>query len=153
MSDAGHVARDDGGSGRALGNGIRHHEHTARAWFHRRVRCARLDPYGTLTATLSDHLAGALPDPVERKEVTATIIQNANPRAYAVVIGPGRPIQHSDAATQQAILVAAESDFIEGISFSLATAIVFLALVLAAGFAWFPRGKGSIAGAEPIALE
>ncbi|MGB7830235.1 MAG: MFS transporter, partial [Pseudolabrys sp.] len=108
-----------------------------------------------LTATLSAHLAGALPDPIEREEVVATIIQNANPRAYAVVIGPGRPIQHVDAATQEAILVAAKSDFIEGIRFSLATAIVFLALVLAAGFAWLPRGKGSIASAErePIALE
>ncbi len=108
-----------------------------------------------LTATLSAHLAGALPDPIEREEVAATIIQNANPRAYAVVIGPGRPIQHLDAATQEAILVAAKNDFIEGIRFSLATAIVFLALVLAAGFAWFPRGKDSIVGAErePIALE
>ena len=96
-----------------------------------------------LTATLSAHLAGALPDPIEREEVAATIIQNANPRAYAVVIGPGRPIQHLDAATQEAILVAAEGDFIEGIRFSFATAIVFLALVLAASFAWFPRGKGS----------
>ena len=71
------------------------------------------------------------------------------------MIGPGRPIRHFDAATQKAILVAAESDFIEGIRFSLATAMVFLALVLAAGFAWFPRGKGSIADAEceAIALE
>ena len=34
------------------------------------------------------------------------------------------------------------------IGFSLATAMVFLALVLAAGFAWFPRGKGAIADAE-----
>jgi EmrB/QacA subfamily drug resistance transporter len=106
-----------------------------------------------LTATLSDHLAGALPDPTERKEVAATIIRNATPRAYAAEIGPGRPIQHLDAATQKAILAAADSDFVEGIRFSLATAMVFLALVLAACFAWFPRGKGSIAGAEPIALE
>jgi MFS family permease len=101
-----------------------------------------------LTATLSAHLAGALPDPTERKEVTATIIGNANPRAYAAEIGPGRPIQHLDAATQKAILAAADSDFVEGIRFSLATAMVFLAVVLAAGFAWFPRGKGSIADAE-----
>jgi hypothetical protein len=85
-----------------------------------------------LTATLSAYLAGALPDPTEREEVAATIIRNANPRAYPVVIGPGRPIQHLHAATQEAILVAAESDFIEGIRFSLATAMVFLALVLAA---------------------
>ena len=101
-----------------------------------------------LTTTLSTHLAGALPDPAERKEVAATIIRNANPRAYSAEIGPGRPIQHLDAATQKAILAAADSDFVEGIRFSLATAMVLLALVLAAGFAWFPRGKGSIADAE-----
>ena len=102
----------------------------------------------TLTASLSAHLAGALSDPTERKEVAATIIGNANPRAYAGEIGPGRPIQHLDAATQKAILAAADTDFVEGIRFSLATAMVFLALVLAAGFAWFPRGKGAIADAE-----
>jgi uncharacterized protein (UPF0333 family) len=45
-------------------------------------------------------------------------------------------------------LAAADSDFIEGIRFSLATAIVFLAVVLAAGIVWFPRGGGSIADAE-----
>ena len=56
-------------------------------------------------------------------------------------IGPGRPIQHLDAATQKAILAAADTDFVEGIRFSLATAMVFLTLVLAAGFAWFPRGS------------
>jgi EmrB/QacA subfamily drug resistance transporter len=92
-----------------------------------------------LTATLSAHLAGALPDPTERKEVAATIIGNANPRAYSGEIGPGRPIRHLDAATQKAILAAADSDFVEGIRFSLGTAMVFLAFVLAAGFAWFPR--------------
>ena len=101
-----------------------------------------------LTATLSVHLAGALPDPTERKEVAATIIGNANPRAYTGEIGPGRPIQHLDAATQKAILAAADTDFVEGIRFSLATAMIFLTLVLAAGFVWFPRGKGAIADAE-----
>jgi EmrB/QacA subfamily drug resistance transporter len=101
-----------------------------------------------LTATLNTHLAGALPDPTEREEVTATIIRNANPRAYSAEIGPARPIQHLDVATQRAILAAADSDFVEGIRFSLAAAMVFLILVLAAGFAWFPRGKGAIADAE-----
>ena len=75
-----------------------------------------------LTATLSVHLAGALPDPTERKEVAAMIIGNANPRAYSAEIGPGRPIQHLDAATQKAILAAADTDFVEGIRFSLSTA-------------------------------
>jgi EmrB/QacA subfamily drug resistance transporter len=101
-----------------------------------------------LTVTLSAHLAGALPDPTEREEVAATIIRNANPRAYSAEIGPARPILHLDTATQKAILAAADSDFVEGIRFSLATAMVFVAVVLAAGFAWFPRGKGSITDAE-----
>jgi hypothetical protein len=101
-----------------------------------------------LTATLSAHLAEALPDPTERKEVAEAIIGNANPRAYSGEIGPGRPIRHLDAATEKAILAAADSDFVEGIRFGLATAIVLLALVLAAGFAWFPRGTGSLADAE-----
>ena len=101
-----------------------------------------------LTATLSAHLAGALPDPTERKEVAATIIRNANPRAYAAEIGPGRPIQHLDGATQEAILAAADKAFVEGIRFSLAAAMVFLIFVLVAGFAWFPRGKGAITDAE-----
>jgi len=73
---------------------------------------------------------------------------NANPRAYSAEIGPGRPIKHLNPATQKAILTVADNDFIEGIRFSLATVIVFLAVVLAAGIAWFPRGSGSIADAH-----
>jgi hypothetical protein len=102
----------------------------------------------TLTTTLSAHLADALPNPTERKEVANMIIGNANPRAYSAEIGPGRPIKHLNPATQKAILAVADSDFIEGIRFSLATAIVFLAVVLAAGIAWFPRSGGAIADAE-----
>jgi len=101
-----------------------------------------------LTATLSAHLADALPDSTERSEVVATIIGNANPRAYSAEIGPGRPIQHLDAATQKAILEAADRDFLEGIRFSLATAVVLLTFVLVAGLATFFRGKSSIGDAE-----
>jgi len=101
-----------------------------------------------LTATLSAHLATALPDPAERRQVAATIIGDANPRAYTAEVGPGRPIRHLDPATEKAILAAADADFVEGIRISLAAAMAFLALVLAAGFAGFPRGEGSIADAE-----
>jgi MFS family permease len=101
-----------------------------------------------LTVTLSAHLADALPDATERREVADTIIGNANPRAYSAEIGPGRPIKHIDPATRDAILAAADRDFVEGIRLSLAAAIVILALVLAAGIAWFPRGKGATADAR-----
>ena len=102
----------------------------------------------TLTTTLSAHLSDALPNPTERREVADTIIGNANPRAYSAEIGPGRPIKHLNPDTQTAILAVADSDFIEGIRFSLATAVAFLTVVLAAGIAWFPRGRGLIAGTK-----
>jgi hypothetical protein len=102
----------------------------------------------TLTVTLSEHLAKALPDAAERREVAQTIIGNANPRAYAAEIGPGRPIRHVDPATERGILAAADQDFVEGIRISLAAAIGVLALVLAAGWAWFPRGRGGLTDAE-----
>ena len=109
----------------------------------------------SLTVTLAEHLAQAIPDPAERKQVADTIIGSANPRAYAAEIGPGRPIHHADAATKEAILQAADRDFVEGIRISLGSAMLVLALVLAAGFAWFPRGRGGIADAsrEARALE
>jgi EmrB/QacA subfamily drug resistance transporter len=109
----------------------------------------------SLTATLGAHLAAALPDPAERREVAATIIGNANPRAYVAEIGPGRPIAHMDPSTRAAILAAADRDFVEGIRLSLGAAIALLALVLAAGIAWFPLGRGGLADAtqEQKALE
>lgn len=101
-----------------------------------------------LTVTLSAHLAEALPDATERKEVADAIIGSANPRAYTAEIGPAKPIQHANPATEAAILAAADTDFVEGIRFSLGVAILVLALVLAAGVAWFPRGHGGIADAK-----
>ena len=101
----------------------------------------------SLTATLSAHLAQALPDALERREVADTIIGNANPRAYAAEIGPGRAIIHMNSATQRAILDAADGDFVEGIRWSLASALVLLVLVFAAGIAWFPRRRSGIADA------
>jgi MFS family permease len=99
----------------------------------------------SLTVTLSAHLAQALPDATERSEVAATIIGNANPRAYVAEIGPGRPIHHMDPAAKAAILQAADLDFVEGIRLSLGAAIGFLAIVFTAGFVWFPRGRGALA--------
>ena len=109
----------------------------------------------SLTVTLSAHLADALPDPTERREVAATIIGNANPRAYTAEIGPGRPIQHMDPAALASILAAADRDFVEGIRISLTAAAGVLLIVLAAGFIGFPRGRGASTDAtrEAAALE
>jgi EmrB/QacA subfamily drug resistance transporter len=108
-----------------------------------------------LGVTLERHLAPVLTDAAETREVAASIIADANPRAHPAEIAPGRPIQHIDRVTREAIVQVADRDFIEGIRLALATAVMFLVLVLAAGFAWFPRGKGAMADAahEAAALE
>jgi uncharacterized membrane protein affecting hemolysin expression len=49
---------------------------------------------------------------------------------------------------QSSILAAADADFIQGIRVAIATAMAVLIVVFAAGFVWFPRGKGAIADAQ-----
>jgi EmrB/QacA subfamily drug resistance transporter len=101
-----------------------------------------------LGATLDRDLVSAIPDVTERHDVVAKIVASANPRAYAAEIGPGRPIKHADPAMQSSILAAADADFIQGIRVAIATAMAVLIVVFAAGFVWFPRGKGAIADAQ-----
>src|SRR5947199_211410 len=106
-----------------------------------------------LAMTLDRDLAAVLPDSVERREVAMAIVGNANPRAFAAEIGPGRPIQHESAVLRDGILLAADADFVQGIRLALATAVGLLAIVLAAGIVWFPRHKEAIADAEHEAVK
>jgi EmrB/QacA subfamily drug resistance transporter len=101
-----------------------------------------------LAATLDRDLATALPDRAQRGEVVAVIVKDANPRAYAAEIGPGRPITHADPVLRDGILRTAAADFVQGIRLALACAIALLAIVLTAGIAWFPRHAEAIAQAE-----
>ena len=104
-----------------------------------------------LGVTLEPHLAPILTDAAEAREVAGSIIANAAPRAYAAEIGPGRPIQYIDPETRAAIVKVADHDFVDGIRLGFSVVIGFLALVLAAGFAWFPRGLGASADAAHAA--
>jgi len=97
-----------------------------------------------LGATLDPHLTTAIPDPVERREVAADIVRNANPRAFHAEIGPGRPIQHPSPATKAAILAAADADFITGIRLALDVAIALLFVVLVAGVIGIPRAPPAV---------
>ena len=108
-----------------------------------------------LSATLDRDLASALPDRVERGDVVAAIVNDANPRAYVAEIGPGRPVRHADPVLRDGILRIADDDFVQGIRLALAAAIALLAIVLTAGIAWFPRHAEAIAQAqhEASALE
>jgi EmrB/QacA subfamily drug resistance transporter len=113
-----------------------------------------------LGATLDADLANAVTDAAERKAVAAAIVADANPRAQVAEIAPARPIKHPNLATQAAIVKAADVDFIQGIRIALGVAIALLAVVLLAGWRWFPRGgdammsdaereAAKLAGSEP----
>ena len=96
-----------------------------------------------LSATLPGDLAQAVPAPAERRIVSNAIISGANPRAYVAELVPAHPIRHADAATQAAILMVADTDFVQGIRVALGVAMALLAAVFAAGLAGFPRGPGT----------
>ena len=99
-----------------------------------------------LTATLEPDLATVVRDPAERRAVAQAIVASANPRAHVAEIGPRQPIRHPDPATQAAIVAVADVDFVQGIRAALAVAAVVLAMVLLAGWRWFPRGAGALIG-------
>ncbi len=77
------------------------------------------------------------------RDLTAVIVANANPRAYAAEIGPGRPIPQLDRAARDAVIAAADRDFVSGIRAALAVAILLLGVTLAAGYRGFPRDSGN----------
>jgi EmrB/QacA subfamily drug resistance transporter len=106
-----------------------------------------------LGATLDADLARAIPDRAARGEVARSIVAEANPRAYAAEIGPGRPIRHADPATRAAIVAAADADFVQGIRVALGAAVALLVVALGAAYAGFPRGGGGIADARAEAAK
>jgi MFS family permease len=97
-----------------------------------------------LSATLEPNLAPVVPEPIERREVAATIIASANPRANIAEIGPQQPIAHPDATQLARIVKVAERDFLQGIRVGLLVATALLALAFLAGWRWFPRGRGAM---------
>ncbi len=97
-----------------------------------------------LSATLEPDLAATIADPAERRAVAAAIVGSANPRAHVAELGPRQPIAHPDPALRAAIVAVAERDFVQGIRAALSVALVLLALVLLAGWRWFPRGGGAM---------
>lgn len=79
---------------------------------------------GWLGASLDDRLADAVPDPTARAEVSAAIIDQANPHAYAAEVGPGRPLGERDPTTDDAVLDAAVDDFAIGTRLALGVGVV-----------------------------
>lgn len=101
-----------------------------------------------LAATLDLDLVPVVPNPAERQVIAKKIVASANPRAHVAEIVPRRPISHPDPNLQAAITTAADRDFVQGIRAGLLVAIVLLALVLLAGWRWFPRGDDALREAK-----
>ncbi len=105
-----------------------------------------------LSATLDPDLASVVPDAAERQAITAAIVSHANPRAQVAEIVPRRPVAHRVPALREAIMAAADRDFVQGIRAGLLVAVAVLAVVLLLGWRGFPRGGGAIreAGREEV---
>jgi EmrB/QacA subfamily drug resistance transporter len=90
-------------------------------------------------ATLGPDLATAVPDSRERTGVTATIVDDATPAAYAEAIGSGRPLPSASTATRDEIRHAATDSFEGGIAVALlvGAAVMFATFVL--GWFTYPR--------------
>lgn len=97
-----------------------------------------------LGATLSADLQPAIPDQSERAAVTNQVINNANPRAYAAEIGPGRPMPRASTSTRREIADAADDDFVRGSQLALAFAVLLCLVTLAAVRRGLPhRGRAA----------
>ena len=87
-------------------------------------------------------------DEQDRREAVAVVVDNANPRAVANIIGPGRPLP-DNVASRAELVNAADDAFVEGIQVAVLVGggVVLAALIAAAVV--FPRGeRASVEGAE-----
>jgi EmrB/QacA subfamily drug resistance transporter len=83
-----------------------------------------------LGATLDDRLESELPDAAVRAEVSDRMIAEATPRAYPAELSPGFIAEVSGDERPQAVLVAAEDDFIRGLQVSTGVAATLAVVVL-----------------------
>ncbi len=100
-----------------------------------------------LAATLEADLAAAIPDARERAAVASEIVASANPRAHVAEVAPRRPLAAKHPA-RDAVVAAAERDFVQGIRVALSVAIALLAAVFLMGWRWFPHGGGMVGDAQ-----
>jgi len=106
-----------------------------------------------VSATLPGKLEAVIPDPVERQEAVDEIVDTANPRAVVSIIGPGKPITDVPESSIDGVVDAADDAFVEGIRAALGSAALLVAVALALGFVYFPRGRRDAVVEEDEALE
>ena len=105
---------------------------------------------GTISVVLPGNLESSIPDPAQRDQVVARVVDDANPHAVAALIGPGKPLPQN-VAEDDAVLKAADDAFITGIRVAMLLGFLVSLSSLAVGWWLFPRrGVSTI---EEVALE
>lgn len=92
-----------------------------------------------VASTLPSNFTPLLADP-PRQHVVEIVVDDANPRAVASLIGPGKPLPGEVAQTAE-LVDAADDSFVAGIRAGLAVAVVLVLGALVAGYRVFPRGQ------------
>jgi EmrB/QacA subfamily drug resistance transporter len=104
----------------------------------------------TISVVLPGNLESSIPDPAQRDQVVARVVDDANPHAVAALIGPGKPLPQN-VAEDDAVLNAADDAFITGIRVAMLLGFLVSLSSLAVGWWLFPRrGVSTI---EEVALE
>jgi EmrB/QacA subfamily drug resistance transporter len=100
----------------------------------------------TVSLTLRSDLEPLISDAATRDEAVESISDDANPRAMAALIGPGRPLP-DDVAKDDELYAAADGAFTDGIRAAEALAFLVVLGAFVFGFRTFPRTE-QVAAAE-----
>jgi len=100
-----------------------------------------------VSLTLSSDLEPLISDDATRAEVVETISDDANPRAMATLIGPGRPLP-DEVREDDELYAAADASFTDGIRAAEALAFLLVLGAFVHGFRTFPRTESSAAADE-----
>jgi MFS family permease len=102
--------------------------------------------FAVMGTVLAAVVASTLPGKFERSLPAAdvgpavdAVVADANPRAVASIIGPGKPLP-SNVASVPELVDAADDAFVEGIRLALATGLVLCLLTLIVAYFVLPRG-------------
>jgi EmrB/QacA subfamily drug resistance transporter len=100
-----------------------------------------------VSLTLPDKFEPYLPDEQQRQEAVDEVVEDANPRAVAALLGPGKPLS-ADVKEEPELEQAADDAFVEGIRAAAAVALALVIGALIAGYVIFPKGEQAMARDE-----
>jgi EmrB/QacA subfamily drug resistance transporter len=94
----------------------------------------------TVSAMLPDKFEPLIADATERTEAVDQVVDDANPRAVAALIGPGRPLP-DEVNEEPALVEAADDAFVAGMRAALGVGAAVALAALIAGYVVFPKGR------------